>query len=584
MKKKKLSIKQLKRLLGKASKTSTNAITFVVAPAPLDIPADLETEDLDEDISSVASVFQSVVAALRAHGFEMYLTGTLGGGRNATSGSRGTLCTAKFLIWSHRHVKGAELEPTDTLMWLHSVITEEYQSLLDYSIYMSTQLSRSPSTIRNHAGEVLACCRWYALFCVAARGKLTGADLAGIIATTSAIQKSEGKREKKHRSDLTMAGKVLTRRMPPGGLAQLQKAVLDRIAWAQQLVSLQYLDKGTYDEFMRLLYAAMYVCAAQGRVGGITSLTLLQGKQMMQEGHAFSTTFKTQAAWAYQPVMLTETTRSLLLIYLDHLRTQRPHASSAGEDPLWLDYEGQADTKLGKKVVRFFRHTIDLHMTTTSIRSLVETTMHDAKLKGTITHEEQQSVHAINGHSGKTTVDYYVMQDRTNEVTCARSAFERICSRTPAVSADALFDDAIPDVDFDAASCDDFTAPSTPLHTSPQRVAPTVPQRATMSHVDRWSRSDALVAADWGTDHPDYGLPGRRAQWTREEVSYVGRYCEQKMLSNPDCSNVVAECLKTMLRDPVAVAIFHKIHVLDTGRLRNGYRVYQQLKARGEWP
>lgn len=586
--KKRLSVKKLKITLRKQRIRTTAYIPTV--PSLIEETA---TSTLDE-----------VVAALRAHGYEEYLSSTLGGERNATSAVRGTLCSAKFLVWSYRSASGAELAHTDVLPWLHKIITKEYQRQLDYSVYLRTQLNRLPSTVRNNAGEVLTCCRWYALFCKEARGQLTGGDLAGIVATTSAIQKAEGRREKKHRSELTMEGKVFRRRMPPGGLAQLQQAVYDRLPWANNLVALKDMDKGTYDEFMRLLYAAMYVCAAQGRVAGVTSLTLKQGKELMEKGHTFTTTFKTAAAWTYQPVMITETTRSLLQVYMDHIRPLRQcPATSAPEASLWLNFAGLADLKLGQKVVRFFRGTIDLHMTTNAIRSLVETTMNEAHLKGDITHEEQQSVHAINGHSGKTTADYYILCDRTNEVTSARNAFERI-SRPAARR---------PDEDFGGSATDD-SAGSTPLATplgtpssaplnSPQQTparsstpfgtpaTPAIrpfstPQSSTPRPIlsPSWPQRDALVAADWGTAHPDYGQEGKRACWTDEEVRYIGNYCDAKLARNPGCSNIVADCLKHMHSDPAAISIFHKIHVLDSGRLRNGYRLYQERIARGEWP
>jgi hypothetical protein len=360
--------------------------------------------------------------------------------------------------------------------------------------------------------------------------------------------------------------------------------VYDRLRWASDLVSQQHLDEGTYKEFMRLLYAAMYVCAAQGRVAGVASLTLQQGRELLDKGHVFSTKFKTAAAWTYQPVMITDTTRDLLTIYLDHVRPQRSRLATSGpEAPLWLDFNGEADMKVGVKVVRFFRGAIDLHMTTNAIRSLVETTMNEAHLKGDITYEEQQSVHAINGHSGKTTEDYYILCDRTNEVTSARNAFDRIsfpASHSPdgeVYAAGAGTPESTPSTD---------TPMSTPLGSTPHtRLLPTpstTPQRATAPY--SWPRRDVLVAADWGREHPDYGEPGKRASWTDAEVTYVGNYCEAKLRNNPSCPTPVAECLKHMHTDPAARAIFHKIHVLDSGRLRNGYRLYLARKANGEWP
>ena len=93
---------------------------------------------------------------------------------------------------------------------------------------------------------------------------------------------------------------------------------------------------------------------------------------------------------------------------------------------------------------------------------------------------------------------------------------------------------------------------------------------------------DTLKAKAWGTMHPDYDSDVARARWTPAELAYIEQYCVEKKTRQPDCQNVVAQCLRHIHRDPNATPIFHRIHVLDSGRLRNGYREFQkqkQLKA-----
>jgi hypothetical protein len=69
-----------------------------------------------------------------------------------------------------------------------------------------------------------------------------------------------------------------------------------------------------------------------------------------------------------------------------------------------------------------------------------------------------------------------------------------------------------------------------------------------------------------GSLHPHFGSPAKRVPWSSAEINYVGKWCE----SHKECSNVVATCLKFIRSDPQILALFHPIHVEDSGRLRYG--------------
>ena len=90
-----------------------------------------------------------------------------------------------------------------------------------------------------------------------------------------------------------------------------------------------------------------------------------------------------------------------------------------------------------------------------------------------------------------------------------------------------------------------------------------------------WKARDTLKAADWGTDHPAYGkMETEKANWTEKEIAYIVTWCERAVRENSDAKKtVVAKCLKAIEKDPEAIKIFHKRHVLGSDRLRAGYRM-----------
>ena len=537
----------IKELRARASRVATRSVP-PPSPSPSPSPSpDGDSSDSDESsdnipytVSHTMFTKEAVYEALCRAGYLDYLKSHMGGDRNDKSAARGLLFTTNFLMWSHLNVLGTYLYPDYASQWLNEVITTHYDVLMRYAIHLQENRLRKPSTIKNHVFEVMAACKWYCLMSAEGRSSAPQNALVAISYIASAVNKVERKREKKHRCELTMAGKANLRRWPIGGLQQLQRAVHDRFEWASNLHTDRLLEKDEYICFMQLMFAAFYVCGVQGRVSGISSLKYEQGLELLQNGHAFSTAFKTCSAWSYQPVMLTAVTARLLRMYIDWIRKQRQLQPPAPQDNLWLSYNGKVETRLGHLVVQFFRKTLDLHITTNTIRSLVETTMHDAHSKGDITFDQQQSVHAINGHCSKVAQDYYTLQDRASEVASARNALERISKDAPIKGSET-------ELNYNNTT---------------------------------WLKTDVLQARDWGKMHPDYGKDGRRAKWSKEELDYVGRFCEDRLARYPECNNVVALCLQHIQKDDSATPIFHRIHVMDSGRLRCGYRQYCLNKLR----
>ncbi len=182
---------------------------------------------------------------------------------------------------------------------------------------------------------------------------------------------------------------------------------------------------------------------------------------------------------------------------------------------------------------------MQLHITTTNLRKLVETEMEKCQREGTITQSERIAVQNINGHSGPIVDDYYLKMDRNEDAFNGRAAFEKYLEKEG-----IPFDSGLPPVD----SSD-------------------------------WNPKETLTHAPWGTEHPGYGKTtarNMRVKWSALEINYIREWIKH----NNDCVaiNRIAKCLIHIKSDENAFPIFHVNHILNSGRLRTGYdKALQEL-------
>jgi hypothetical protein len=73
-------------------------------------------------------------------------------------------------------------------------------------------------------------------------------------------------------------------------------------------------------------------------------------------------------------------------------------------DPLWLNCKGEKETNISRLVIAFFRQNADLHITTTTLRALVEIQADQMHKKGTISLVEREAIANSNGHCLTSTV------------------------------------------------------------------------------------------------------------------------------------------------------------------------------------
>jgi hypothetical protein len=505
-----------------------------------------------------------IVQVLKQQGYGHHLINKLGGNRKDLDAYTSLRINADFLEWSYYHVyRSYATDGPAVLGWLAKIIRRRYQLLSAFTDHLTTERRLKAPTIRNYAMEISKCCTWFVLF-YSGGTRLGPASLAGIQQVTRAVCTAARRADKKARCEderSSMAAQVLLRRMPAGGIDALQDAVLKELPWVRDLEN-KTIDRDSYNRFMGIMYAALYAFSAQGRQSGVMDMKYHQLQDLLHDGYANSTKFKTAQAFQYQSVTSSGTFDFLLRIYAMHVRTCVVPLEENPAAPLFLTYHGQPEDRLGKRLTTFFKRTMELHVTTTAIRSLVETMTDKMYIKGKITKEGKESVQHINGHSSRITQDYYVRRDQANMVAQARDVFS-----TPGTHAHPhLCEKDLPHVQ---------VLPRSPE--SAEEVRGWAQHQGCASA--GWARNDRLEAANWGTAHPDYQSGGKKARWTTEEVQYIRRWCEHDHGGYMYSTNIVARCLAHILSDRAALPIFHPNHVLDSARLRHGYRTYMKTRS-----
>ena len=228
-----------------------------------------------------------------------------------------------------------------------------------------------------------------------------------------------------------------------------------------------------------------------------------------------------------------------------YLTVLRPCVSAAGppcdSDPLWLSVEGRKEENIGRHVSKFFQKHLQLNITTTVIRTVVETTSHQLLVEGTyyiqlllslatqwcnacvvvylnllgvITRAQRDAITEVNTHTSAIAREHYVRTNLSRTVHLARQAFAggaEVAAPTPAPA-------ATPEV--------------------------------------------------WGVDHPD-GASVERAMWTVAEKQYLLKVYT-RLYNDSTKNRIFSLCLKAVRADPATRAIFHVRHVASTDRLKSG--------------
>ena len=524
---------------------------------------------------------KSVKATLIQVGLQTHLQSTLGGSFSKADSSQAVVRIAVCLSWTFwlaNQALGAmfPLYGPAAVSWFHTLIIKKYKLVPQYCTHLEVARKLSASTVLNNLNAMSAGAKWLVFYSDLIESEPR--DVAAFMETLKQHRRVYQKKKAESKGNFSVQSAVAERTWPAGGIEELQaicKQRGDEFMVLHGNKMLHELDKKIFREGQRLTFAHMYVFAPQGRKSGIADVKSHQYDDLKDIGHALSEEFKTRLSHKYQAILNTEEIQPWL--ELQHLWRARPVRNlidkigdAAIPDHFFLDWEGKPiGDKVGSDVTSFFRPH-GLHMTTTAIRSLVETCVDQRERNGIISHAQRAAVSKVNTHSSRVTQDYYVRADIADEVRLARNAL----SPSQLTCADDAGRPLI------AAS---------PTHASPQLHADAHQSlhRSGMVESTRWStftlaeemaRNAMAAKIKWGTAHPDYGKvnvktgkPLTRANWSSVEMRYIADWWNEFKKENPDPSRAASLFLSHIKKDKHAIPIFHEIHTLDSRRIRYGF-------------
>jgi hypothetical protein len=277
-------------------------------------------------------------------------------------------------------------------------------------------------------------------------------------------------------------------------------------------------------------------------VGALNDLRYSQNAELISQRLVLTSQFKTGLQFGLQPVIISDLTAELLQLYMDWVR---PKLMEAAEDPLFVNMSG-TQLRLGRAITDFFKRILSINISSTTIRSIVETESAVKVLAGEMSPSEKVCVENINGHSGRTAKKFYEKRSIVDDAALAVVVHRKL------------------------SRVDDTGADTTDIVCVPSDVS-------TISTVFSISEVPPIDVIG-GTLHPSFGEIGRRVKWTTTEVNIVGNWCSTFLETYPDCNNVVSKCLQYIKQSDDVRAHFHAHHLADSTRLRWGWDKFREDK------
>jgi hypothetical protein len=263
----------------------------------------------------------------------------------------------------------------------------------------------------------------------------------------------------------------------------------------------------------------------------------------------------------------------------------RPKKFTAASDRLFVSLDGKP-VRVGRYVTAFFKRVSHLNLCTTTIRSIVATETSVLSMSGVITPEQTKSSISMGGHSANTCAKFYQKRSRELDVLQSQEVHQKLI-RSPlrrneegghAIAIVDSFIDQHVTEDFESIN-DEEEKTMVPLALSGRGESS--PGFAVRSLGSTKNKSPSSIiagsltpASNIGIAHPCYQFEGRRITWTKNEVNHVGTWCKAYEAEYPAAQNIVAKCLDAILKDKKVREHFHPHHLIDSSRLRWGWKKY----------
>jgi len=502
------------------------------------------SEQSEEEVSWRKDSIEDLKNILASVGFRQYLEDpVLGLSKSNGTVTYALLSIARFLSWTHQSIINTPLELNNDAVqkWTKTVISRYPSIVLEFQKFLIKVLLFSADTVIAFISRLKEYVEWFRTFRISENADSFRIKLSKynkFVMMCNRVMKGARKlRSKQSRKNSGSKSKsldeaIMNRQLPQGGLKELQDAVSSEMDWVRAFsTSVRrgpgLVDEVTYQRLLRLLVASIYVFAPQGRISGVQDMQV-KDVENLYKSFATSSEFKTSSTYGIQAVTLGDVSKEILSVYTKYFRPRVVTARPFPNDPLFVTFNGLPDKRLGRHLTAFFQAKLGLNITTTLIRSLVETTVDTRYRNGEITLDQREAVSAISGHSSKIVKEHYLRLNIAEQLEKAKIAI---------------------------GMSDSETAPSATF-------------------------KEPIKLRDWGTSHPQYGdkNPNARIKFSEEEDAYLLDLAQDMMRTDGTLpERFTSLALKAIKDDPDSTAIFHLRHVFSADRLRARFR-YHNIK------
>jgi hypothetical protein len=385
--------------------------------------------DADNKPSIYVHLVPAVVNVIR-DGVTVHLKSLVGGKRDQQAIDAIVQRVGLFIAWSYdvRHDDDLNPDEFDEIFidsWYTQVLDSPGELITQFVDFLQSTRNLKLSSARQYIESIYTYSKWFVDYKVE-KEKLS---LERLIRAVTAIRTSAKNEDRKSiASNRSIEDLIKSGQWPAKGMLELQMAVNKRIQeWAIPTFDKRGAQRAicelNYKEFLQLVASAIYVEAPQGRIGGIAQLSASAYDEFISSGYALAQKFKTSSTFGFQPVALSEKSCKLVMMYYQLFRPVAEMNAKQKCNRMWLNWNGTAmdNGELGKHLTSFFKSQLQLHITTTTIRAIVETAAEDALKKGIIDGIKRAAISNVNGHSGATTQRHYVKNSRISDVHDGRA-------------------------------------------------------------------------------------------------------------------------------------------------------------------
>ena len=449
---------------------------------------------------------------------------------------------------------------------------------------------RTPDTLMAYMNSLTLCITWFldfkGAYGLSKDPQLPGRYLSIGLDSIKTFLRKDRRNSNRKRKSTSYMDKVRQHKAPLHGLKELQQHVMAGKNAIDSQFGIQVgpiaIDPKKITIFLSFLFSYFYVFAIQGRVNAFRLLRFGERGQLL-DGTFLSTHFKTASAFGFQPINIVDGIKTYIQIWLDRIRpailqslgSSKRRSLIAQTSPLFINSVGN-EVDVSHLITKYFLN-YKLHLTSNTIRSIVEMTADELQANGTITSDQRASVYNVNGHSKSTSQRYYQHHDAPR---LASVGFSDVASarRYDATNSQDVMDAYSAHVA--TASPHNLGAQTSNLRNS-QGNSNRFEVSSILDMDDFAERESSQVAIAWGALHPDHALQSaQRIRWTQKEIFFIGKWIDEAFRVNPAVTTVYAKCRKAIQQDyPEMIPYFHIKHILSGSEtIKYGYTRYLQLK------